>query len=160
MGGSSNNAVGRFSFVAGSAQSAADGRKATALGFNATVHGDHSAAFSFNGQGCTIKRGDDNTIRFCANDLLYNGVSVVNGVSGKRVRRRRALQSGGGDDDDSGGTDEHDDADLDAAEEQLRAREAELDEFEALVEEELLQRHQQIERNARVIAAMKKATRE
>ena len=89
--------------VVGSAQSKANGRKSTALGFNATVRGDHSGAFSFNGAGCSVAFDEPNTIRFCADTLAYNGVSfadVLAGASEKtRARRlllRNAAANGGG----------------------------------------------------------------
>lgn len=137
LGGLSNVAVGKFSVVAGSSQSLANGRKTLAMGYNATIHGDHSAALSFNGQGCEIPDTEENTIKMCADDLTYNGVSLMD-VS--TTINRRSLSE---------------DADvykLQEMESLIEAKEAEFAAWDAKMTAILAERDQLIARNAQLIA--------
>ena len=143
LGGSGNRAYGRFSVVVGSSLSLVNGRKSVAVGYNATVRGDHSAGFSFNGVGCDIDMEAENTIRMCADDITYNGVSLTDTLDSFIARR------------DLEETDDET-TKLDELEAFVEAKEAELEAFETKMEILLTQRAQLIARNNMLLLAKSK----
>jgi len=116
----------------------ANGRKSLSIGYNATVKADHSAAFSFNSIGCEIPSDSDNTIKFCADSISYNGVSLADVMD---AANRRTLAA-------------EDDASLHELEDFVVAKEMELAQFSERVGAILAHREAEIARNAAKIEAL------
>jgi hypothetical protein len=134
VGGSNNRAFGKFSATAGSSMGLVNGRKSLIMGYNATNKGDHSAVFSFNGESCDV--GNDNTIKFCSDDLQINGVSLKSLYSRRLEMDMEAVK-------------------LDIVEAQVQAKEAELAKFEKQMYAILAEREELIAANAALIASKK-----
>ena len=86
LGGYKNKANGRFSTILGGSSNTINGRYSVALGYQARITADYSAVISLGSIACELNT--DNTLSICANDVTFNGNSVVDEMS----RRRRMLK--------------------------------------------------------------------
>ena len=145
LGGSSNKAFGRFSVSAGSSTGMVNGRKSLIMGYNATVRSDHSASLSFNSVGCDVPVNTENTVRLCADDITYNGQSLLEFA--KSFARHRNLAALEGDDFQT---------EIEKLEEIVENKEAELAAFTTKMSVLLEARDQQIAHNAALIAELSK----